>query len=171
MNTYNLLAAGMALFFLLPFLTAFIWLKLKGSSRSYLVYYRHFVVINVFMTSIIVGLRLIFESEIPAAAFSPAVQSLTIEYGSMIILVGILSVISALQSNMLKLVPALSWAPMLSIAAILDLLSMWRHPQLIHTTLMLHVVNNIVIAAALFMFAAAIYKRERRIITCFAGSL
>jgi hypothetical protein len=170
MNNFNFLAAMMVLFFVVPWITGFISTKLKKTQRSYLVYYRHFVVINVFLTSLFVGLRLMLESQIPASAFSPVLQSLTIQYGAMILLIGIISAISALQSNILKIIPALSWAPMLTIAAVLDALTIFHNPALMHSTLMLHAINNCVVAATLFAFAALIYKKERRIITCFAGS-
>jgi hypothetical protein len=88
----------------------------------------------------------------------------------MILLIGVISAISVLQNNILKIIPALSWAPMLTIAAILDSLTIFHNPGLMHSTLMLHAVNNLVVAATLFTFAAIIYKKERRIITCFARS-
>jgi hypothetical protein len=170
MSNFNILAAGMIVFFVAPWVAAFIRIKVKKPQRNYLIYYRYFVLMNVFLTSILVGIRLMFESAVPISNYSPALQSLTIQYGSMIMLVGILSAISVMQNNIIKLVPSLSWAPMLVIAAILDMVSIWHQPQLAHTTLILHVINNLVVAATLFMLAAVVYKKERRIITCFAGS-
>lgn len=170
MNLLQWLFLAMFALYALPWLTALAVVRRTASKRAYLVYYRHFVLINILLSTLVVGSRLIFVHPQALTQMAPALSIVESEYGALLITLAALTVFTALQSGSLKLAPALIWSPLLIISALLHIGEALQAHTLMPGILVLHSINDLVVAGTLIALGLWVYRKERRIITCFADS-
>lgn len=170
MGLLQWLTLAMLAFYTLPWLTAAYVVRRNGSKRPHLVFYRHFVVINLFLSSLVVGGRLLFMHP-QVVQVSSALSVVEAEYGAIIIALGILTLFTVFQDNSLKLAAAIIWPPLLIILSVMHLAELAHMHTLMPGVIILHAINDLIVASTLVALGAWVYRKERRVITCFAGSV